>query len=172
MCKCRESKELSLSHQRLCQPKEEELRLADKVGLESGWNSACSILEGGSDLEKSSSSTPGKITYVEGVKRFGSLSVEACCTFRDMLGNLRLEHTPLAVSVALGSSSLLWTGSLWEMQPGAHSSLLRSSAAKPQWQCHILPLPWCLFLQNLHRLPMSFIFSLPNNVWRLSPRKP
>lgn len=81
---CRESKELSLSHQGLCQPKEEELRLADKVGLESEWNGACSSLEGGSDLGKSSSSTPGKITYVEGVKRFGSLSMEACLHSSDI----------------------------------------------------------------------------------------
>lgn len=45
-CASRESKELSLSHQGLCQPEEEELGLANKVGLESGWNSACSILGG------------------------------------------------------------------------------------------------------------------------------
>lgn len=47
-----------------------------------------------------------------------------------MLGNLHLDHTPLAVSVALGSS-FLCAGSLCEMQPGAHSGLHHSSAAKP-----------------------------------------
>lgn len=46
LCASHQSKELSLSHQGLCQPEEEELGLANKVGLESGWNSACSILGG------------------------------------------------------------------------------------------------------------------------------
>lgn len=45
-CASHESKELSLSHQGLCQPEEGELGLANKVGLERGWNSACSILGG------------------------------------------------------------------------------------------------------------------------------